>query len=118
MYAVIATGGKQYRVTEGQRLEVERLGLRGPNAVAGATEGEVSFVPVLVVDGETVLAGADALSRASVTARVVGEATGPKIRGFTYKAKTNNRRHWGHRQHYATIEITGITAGSRSAQEA
>ncbi|HWC10024.1 MAG TPA: 50S ribosomal protein L21 [Acidimicrobiales bacterium] len=106
MYAVIATGGKQYRVAEGQRLEVERL---------GATEGEVSFVPVLVVDGDTVLAGSDALSGASVTARVVGEAAGPKIRGFTYKPKTNNRRHWGHRQHYSTIEITGITAGSRSA---
>ena len=106
MYAVIATGGKQYRVAEGQRLDVERL---------GATEGEVSFVPVLVVDGDTVLAGPDALSGAGVTARVVGEAAGPKIRGFTYKAKTNNRRHWGHRQHYSTIEITGITAGSRSA---
>jgi large subunit ribosomal protein L21 len=106
MYAVIATGGKQYRVTEGQRLEVERL---------GATEGEVSFVPVLVVDGDDVRAGADALSGAAVTARVVGEAAGPKIRGFTYKPKTNNRRHWGHRQHYSTIEITGITAGSRTA---
>ena len=103
---MIATGGKQYRVTEGQRLEVERL---------GAAEGEVSFVPVLVVDGDSVLAGADALSGAAVTARVVGDAAGPKIRGFTYKAKTNNRRHWGHRQHYTTIEITGITAGSRSA---
>ncbi|HEX2191884.1 MAG TPA: 50S ribosomal protein L21 [Acidimicrobiales bacterium] len=115
MYAVIATGGKQYRVTEGQRLEVERLRPRGGNAEEGATDGELSFAPVLVVDGETVLAGADALAGASVTARVVGEAAGPKIRGFTYKAKTNNRRHWGHRQHYSTIEITGISAGSRSA---
>ena len=105
MYAVIATGGKQYRVTEGQRLDVERL---------GTAEGEVSFVPVLVVDGETVLAGVGALSEAAVTARVVGEAAGPKIRGFTYKPKTNNRRHWGHRQHYSTIEVTAITAGSRS----
>jgi large subunit ribosomal protein L21 len=109
MYAVIATGGKQYRVTEGQRLEVERL---------GATEGEVSFIPVLVVDGGTVLAGSDALSGAAVTARVVGETAGPKIRGFTYKPKTNNRRHWGHRQHYATIEITGITAGSSTPASA
>jgi large subunit ribosomal protein L21 len=118
MYAVIATGGKQYRVTEGQRLEVERLRLRGPNAVAGAAEGDVSFVPVLVVDGDTVLAGADALADAAVTARVVGEAAGPKIRGFTYKPKTNNRRHWGHRQHYTTIEITGITAGSSASAPA
>ena len=106
MYAVIATGGKQYRVTEGQRLDVERL---------SAAEGDVSFAPVLVVDGDDVLAGGDALSGAAVTARVVGEAAGPKIRGFTYKPKTNNRRHWGHRQHYTTIEITGIATGSRSA---
>ena len=99
MYAVIATGGKQYRVTEGERLDVERL----------TPDGELTFAPVLVVDGDTVLAGDD-LSGASVTARVVGEAAGPKIRGFTYKAKTNNRRRWGHRQKYSTIEITGITA--------
>ncbi len=100
MYAVIATGGKQYRVTEGQCLEVERV----------SGDGDLSFAPVLVVDGDNVLAGADALSGAAVTARVVGEAAGPKIRGFTYKAKTNNRRRWGHRQKYSTIEITGITA--------
>jgi large subunit ribosomal protein L21 len=102
MYAVIATGGKQYRVTEGERLDVERLGV---------ADGDVSFAPVLVVDGETVLAGPNDLAGASVTARVVGDTKGPKIRGFTYKNKSNNRRHWGHRQHYATIEITGITTG-------
>ena len=102
MYAVIATGGKQYRVAEGQRLDVERL---------GATEGEVSFAPVLVVDGDTVLAAPGELAGAAVTARVVGEAKGPKIRGFTYKNKTNQRRHWGHRQRHATIEITGIRTG-------
>ena len=48
-------------------------------------------------------------SGASVTARILGETKGPKIRGFTYKNKTNNRRRWGHRQRYATIEITGIS---------
>lgn len=102
MYAVIATGGKQYRVAEGERLDVERLGV---------SEGDVSFSPVLLVDGETVLAGPGDLARAAVTARVIGDSKGPKIRGFTYKNKSNNRRHWGHRQHYATIEITGITTG-------
>ena len=50
-------------------------------------------------------------ARPSVTAKVVGEAKGPKITGFTYKNKSNQRRRWGHRQHYATIEITGITKG-------
>jgi large subunit ribosomal protein L21 len=100
MYAVIRTGGKQQRVSEGQRVDVERL---------GAAEGErVSFPPVLVVDGDEVLAGADRLAGAEVSAVVVGEAKGPKITGFTYKPKTNNRRRWGHRQRYTTIEITGI----------
>ena len=103
MYAVIATGGKQYRVAEGERLDVERL---------APTEGDLSFAPLLLVDGDTVLASPGDLAGAAVTARLVGEVKGPKIRGFTYKNKSNNRRHWGHRQHYATIEITGITTGS------
>ena len=77
MYAVIQTGGKQYRVEEGQRLAVERLG-----------GDEVSLRPVLVVDGDTVLATATQLAAAAVTARVVGETKGPKINGFTYKDKT------------------------------
>lgn len=102
MYAVIKTGGKQEKVSEGQRLEVELLGQDD-----GA---EVTFAPVLIVDGDTVLAGADAGS-STVTARVVGETKGKKIRGFTYKNKTNQRRRWGHRQRYTTIEITGITRG-------
>ncbi len=70
---------------------------------------EVSFTPVLVVDGETVLAGPDALAGSSVSARVVGEEKGPKVTGFTYKPKTNNRRRWGHRQRYTAIEITAIS---------
>ena len=102
MYAVIKTGGKQYRVSEGQRLDVERL---------GTSEGEVTLTPVLLVDGDSVVSAPDALADASVTAKVVGEAKGPKITGFTYKNKSNNHRRWGHRQQYATIEITGITKG-------
>ncbi len=104
MYAVISTGGKQARVAEGQRLDVELLG-----AEVGA---DVSFTPVLVVDGATVVSAPADLSGASVAATVVGEAKGPKVRGFTYKNKSNQRRRWGHRQHYTTIEITGITKGS------
>ena len=101
MYAVIATGGKQHRVAEGDVLEVERL---------GAAEGDsVQLRPVLVVDGETVLSTPDALGAASVTARVMGATKGPKINGFTYKNKSNIRRRWGHRQHYTQIEITGIS---------
>jgi large subunit ribosomal protein L21 len=103
MYAVIQTGGKQYRVEEGERLDVERL--------SGSDSDEVTLTPVLLVDGESVLATPAQLSGVSVTARVVGEVKGPKITGFTYKNKSNERRRWGHRQRYATIEITGITKG-------
>ena len=102
MYAVIKTGGKQERVEEGQTLAVERLG--------GAEGTELSFEPVLLVDGETVLAGST-LAGSLVEARIVGEAKGPKIRGFTYKNKSRGRKQWGHRQHYSTIEITGISRG-------
>ena len=101
MYAVIKTGGKQERVEEGQTLAVELL---------GAAEGdEVTFDPILVVDGETVLSRRDELAAARVSARVVGQTKGPKVRGFTYKPKTRARRSWGHRQRYTTIEITGIS---------
>jgi large subunit ribosomal protein L21 len=101
VYAVIRTGGKQERVEEGQTLAVELL---------GAADGdEVTFDPILLVDGETVVTGRDELASAKVAARVVGEVKGPKIKGFTYKPKTRGRRAWGHRQRYTTIEITGIT---------
>jgi large subunit ribosomal protein L21 len=98
MYAVIQTGGKQYKVAEGDRLDVELL-----------DGDDVSLQPVLLVDGEQVLSTPGALSAVSVTARIVGRAKGPKIRGFTYKNKSNQRRSWGHRQHYSTIEITAIS---------
>lgn len=101
MYAVIETGGKQERVEEGQRLAVELLGVgRG---------GSVSFAPLLVVDGETVLAKPADLAGASVSALVIGEEKGPKVRGFTYKPKARRRRRWGHRQRYSTIQVTSIT---------
>lgn len=100
MYAVIRTGGKQYRVEEGQRLEVERL-----------DGDEVALEAVLVVDGDAVLATPEQLKAAKISARVVGDAKGPKINGFLYKNKTNQRKRWGHRQRYSTIEITGIAKG-------
>ncbi len=102
MYAVIKSGGKQYRVEKGQQLEVELL---------GTDDGKVELTPVLLVDGDKVLAGPKALSKAKVTAKVVGETKGPKVTGFTYKNKTNSSRRWGHRQRYSTIEITGISKG-------
>ena len=103
MYAVIKTGGKQEKVETGQVLNVERLG--------AAVGDEVTLTPVLVVDGDTVLATKGQLAGASVTAKVVGEAKGPKITGFRYKNKSNQRKRWGHRQHYDAIEITTISKG-------
>lgn len=102
MYAVVKTGGKQYRVEEGQRLRVERL---------GSADQEVELRPVMLVDGDTVLATPAELAGSKVSARVVEEVRGPKINAFTYKNKSNNRRRWGHRQTYSSIEITGITKG-------
>jgi large subunit ribosomal protein L21 len=103
MYAVVRTGGKQYRVERGQRLQVERLG-----ADAGT---EVDLAPVLLVDGERVLATPGQLDAARVRARVVEETKGTKLRAMTYKAKANQRRRWGHRQRYSLVEITEIAAG-------
>ena len=103
MYAVINSGGKQERVAEGQQIHVELLDAE--------VDSEVSLSPVLLVDGETVLATPADLEGATVTAKVVGRAKGPKIDGFTYKRRTNQRRRYGHRQKYSVIEITSIKKG-------
>ena len=99
MYAVVATGGKQYRVTEGQVLDVE---------LTGEVGSEIDLPVVMVVDGDTVLVTPDQLQGSAVRAKVVGEAKGPKFVGFTYKNKTNQRRRFGHRQRYSTLEISSI----------
>ena len=104
MYAVIASGGKQEKVTEGQQVALELL--------SGDEGAEVSLTPVLVVDGETLLAGPDALATSSVTGKIVGTTKGPKINGFTYKPKSNQRRRWGHRQHLSLVEIADISVAS------
>lgn len=101
MYAVIQTGGKQYQVEKGDVIEVERLD--GDDHV---------FAPVMLVNQGKVRATPKELEGTSVTARVVGEAKGPKITGFTYKAKTRQRKRWGHRQKYVRLEITDIKVGS------
>ena len=103
MYAVINSGGKQERVAEGQQVHVDLL---------GAEQGsEITLTPMLLVDGDTVFATPDQLKGATVTAKVVGWAKGPKIDGFTYKRRTNQRRRYGHRQKYSVVEITSIKKG-------
>lgn len=103
MYAVIATGGKQYRVREGDILDVERL-QRG-------ADGVVDLRPVLVVgDDGTVAATSDALEGASVKASVVEDRRGKKITIRTYKNKTGYRRRKGHRQELTRIRVDEIKA--------
>lgn len=104
MYAVISTGGKQYRVSPGDTIEIERL---------GANDGaEVALRPVMINDDGKVRATPSQIGGAKVMVRVVGDAKGPKIDGFVYKSKSNNRRRFGHRQKYTLVEIVSIDGKS------
>jgi large subunit ribosomal protein L21 len=99
-YAVIKTGGKQYRVEEGQTLLVERL----PDE-PGAT---VALVPLLLAgDGDPVL-DADKLAKSPVQAEIVGHERGQKLRVFKFKPKRGYRRRTGHRQELTRLRITKI----------
>jgi large subunit ribosomal protein L21 len=114
MYAIVRTGGKQYRVERGQSLLVERL--------PGSDGSDVALEPLLYVDGSTVVDGAD-LGRVSVSARVVGHERGPKLRVVKFKPKRGYKRRTGHRQELTRIEVTEIKLagggrGSRSAAAA
>ena len=100
MYAVIVTGGKQYRVMQGETLRVEKL-----EAEAGS---EIKFDSVLMLgDGEGVKLG-DALKGAAVSAKVVGHGRADKLRIVKFRRRKHHRKQMGHRQHYTEIEITGI----------
>ena len=101
MYAIIATGGKQYRVSEGDTIYVEKL----DNEV----DDIVSF-PVLMLSGETIEVGSPIIEGASVTGKIVKQGRGEKIRILKYKSKKNYRRKAGHRQPFTQILITGVNA--------
>ena len=103
MHAIIVTGGKQYKVTEGDTLYIEKL-----NAEAGE---EITFDKVLaVLDGDNATFGTPVVEGASVTANVVKNGKGKKVLVFKYKAKKNYRRRQGHRQPYTKVEITKVNA--------
>ena len=113
MYAVVSSGGKQYRVEPGSTLILERL-----TADAGAA---ITFDRVLLVgDGDAVTVGTPTVSGATVSGTVMGEELGPKIVVFKFKQKVKYRRRTGHRQHLTRVRIDGITANGRteSAPEA
>jgi len=104
MYAIIETGGKQYKVKEGDIITVEKL-----NVDAGTA---YTFDQVLsVADGEAVSFGAPYISGASVSASVVGDGKGKKIVVYKFKAKKNYHRKKGHRQPFTRLKIDSITAG-------
>lgn len=104
MYAVIKTGGKQYRVSEGDRLKVESL-----KAEEGAA---VQLDEVLMLgEGENVTIGSPTISNASVSATVISHGRGKKVKIVKFRRRKHHRKQMGHRQNYTELEITGISAG-------
>jgi large subunit ribosomal protein L21 len=101
MYAVFKTGGKQYRVAQGDRLQVEKL--------PGNVGDNVTFDEVLLLGGEALKIGKPLLSGAKVQAKITGQLLGKKIIVFKFRRRKNYRRKSGHRQPYTALEITGIT---------
>jgi large subunit ribosomal protein L21 len=109
MYAIVKTGGKQYRVERGQTLLVERL----PEA-EGAS---VALQPILYRSDETVFDKAG-LEKVKVTAKIVAHERGEKLRVFKFKPKRGYKRRTGHRQELTRIEVTEISAGKAAAKPA
>jgi large subunit ribosomal protein L21 len=108
MYAVVKTGGKQYRVSAGEKLKVEQI-----PADIGA---EIVLDQVLLVsNGDNLTMGAPVVSGASVTAKVLAHGRGEKVRIFKMRRRKHYRKSQGHRQNYTEIEIVGITEAQHGA---
>jgi large subunit ribosomal protein L21 len=102
MYAVIKTGGKQYRVASGDKFKVEKL-----EADVGT---EITFADVLMVaDGDNIKVGTPMLSGAAVKATVVSHGRGDKVRIFKMRRRKHYRKTQGHRQHYTEVQISSIS---------
>ena len=101
MYAVIKTGGKQYRVTEGEVLKVEKL-----NVAAGESL-DINDV-LLIANGEELKVGAPVIEGAKVTAEVISHGRGPKIKIIKFKRRKHHRKQMGHRQWFTELKITSI----------
>ncbi len=100
MYAVIKTGGKQYRVAEGEKLRVEKL--------PGNPGDSITFDEVLFVGGDAVKIGQPIVAGAAVSAKIVAQDRAKKIIVFKLRRRKNYRRKQGHRQPYTELQITGI----------
>ena len=105
MYAVLVTGGKQYRVAQGETLRVEKL-----EAEAG---NEITFDNILLLGSSDGVTLGDALKGATVTAKVVGHGRADKVRIIKFRRRKHHMKQQGHRQHYTEIEITGIAGGDK-----
>ncbi|WP_394825143.1 50S ribosomal protein L21 [Pendulispora albinea] len=101
MYAVIKTGGKQYKVAPGDKLRVEKL--------PGAVGDKVTFGEVLLIGGESVKVGQPLIAGAAVEAKITAQDRAKKIIIFKFRRRKNYRRKSGHRQPFTALEITGIT---------
>ena len=103
MFAVIKTGGKQYRVAANDVIEIERTG--------GAAGDAITFTEVLMLGGETVSVGAPTVAGASVAGEIVELTRGPKVIAFKKRRRQNSKRKRGHRQDLMSVRITGIAGG-------
>jgi large subunit ribosomal protein L21 len=103
MYAIVKTGGKQYKVAVGDVVEVEKI--------EGEPGDAVTFPALLLVDGEAVTTDVDALSKVAVTGELVAQSRGPKIKIHHFKNKTGYHRRMGHRQRLTQVKVTGIDSG-------
>ena len=100
MYAIVRSGGRQHKVAVGDVVEIDRV-----DAEVGSS---VELTPLLVVDGESVTSEAKKLAKITVSAEVLGEIKGEKIRILKYKNKTGYKKRQGHRQKYTQVKVTGI----------
>ncbi|MCQ9343220.1 50S ribosomal protein L21 [Corynebacterium sp. 153RC1] len=100
MYAIVKTGGKQYKVAEGDLVKVEKI--------EGEPGSSVALTPVLLVDGANVTSKAEELAKVSVAAEIVEHTKGPKIKILKYKNKTGYKKRQGHRQKLTVVKVTGI----------
>jgi large subunit ribosomal protein L21 len=110
MFAVIKTGGKQYRVAADDVLKVDK--------VAGDPGEIVQFGEVLLLGGDQVTVGAPTVAGASVAAKVVEQGRGPKIIAFKKRRRKNSRRKRGHRQEYTLVKVTEILSGGQAPSKA
>ena len=110
MYAIVKTGGKQYKVAEGDVIEVEKL--------AGVPGDAINLSAVLLVDGDQLVTDTGVLANVAVTGEVVAHTKGPKLNIMLYKNKSGYKRRMGHRQSLTQIRVTGIDTAKKPAAAA